>query len=88
MAGGEGRVAWGGGGQLTDRWARCEVGGTRVSELDKPLSARIMCIRFLFLIRFLAFLLFPPVFSSYTVQARYSVFHVYPSGLHKCPWFA
>ncbi len=29
---------------------------------------------------------FPSVFSSYTVQARYSVFCVYPSDLHKCPF--
>ncbi len=80
-----GGVGWRGGGGLTDRWERCEVGGTGVSELDKPLSAHIMCIRFLFLVRFLAFFLFPPAFSSHTVQARDSVFHVYPSGLHKCP---
>jgi hypothetical protein len=40
---------------------------------------------FRFLVLFLAAFLFPSVFSSYAVQARYSVFRIYPSDLHKCP---
>ncbi len=82
MAWGRSRVAWGEG-RLTDHSERCEVRGTGVSRLDKPLSVRI---HFPFLVHFLAVFLFPPVFSSYTVQARYSVFRVHPSDWHKCPF--
>jgi hypothetical protein len=82
---GGGRVAWGGG-LLTDRSERCEVRSTGVSRLDKPLFVHIMCVHFPFLVRFSQFFLFPPVFLSYTVQAQYPDFRVYPSGLHKCPF--
>jgi hypothetical protein len=73
------RVGWcGGGGRLTDRWARCEVGCTKASEPDKPLFARIMCIHFLFLVRFLALFLFPS-FPELYLTSPYSDFRVYLS---------
>ncbi len=83
--GGSGGV---GGGRLTDRWERCEVGGTGVSKLDKFLSAHIMCIHFLFLVRFLAVFLFPSLSRAipYKLDIRVSVY-IRPV-LHKCPWFA
>ena len=58
-----------GGGRLTDRWARCEVGCTKASELDKPLFARIMCIHFCSLSVSSRCSFFLP-FLSYTLQAR------------------
>ncbi len=73
----------------TDRWPASGVGGGGGSawvrcSLEFYLPA---ILGFLIFVRFLALFLFPS-FPELYHTSPYSDFRVYPSGLHKCPWFA
>ncbi len=50
------------------------------SESYLPCGIEFFLSQFLAFVRILAVFLFPPAFSSYTVQAGYSVFRVDPFG--------